>query len=207
MRPTSLRELTASDLMTREVVRFTEEMPLREAASLLLKNQISGAPVVDGEGRCVGFLSAVDFVRWAVQRDRLTKPTSAALPITCPFQLKHKVQDGHEATLCILPPGMCPVQVEQKGPDEEKLLICSQPHCVLADWQVVDAERSPANEVRHLMTADPVTVGPETPIRILARFMIDAHVHRVVVVDEDRRPIGIVSSTDVLAAVAYSEGE
>jgi CBS domain-containing protein len=207
MRPTSLRELTASDLMTREVVRFTEEMPLREAASVLLKNQISGAPVVDGEGTCVGFLSAVDFVRWAVQRDRLTKPTCAAFPITCPFQLKHKVQNGHEATLCILPPGMCPVQVEQKGPDEQKLITCSQPHCVLADWQVVDTEPLPADKVRHLMTADPVTVGPETPIRTLARFMIDAHVHRVVVVDEDRRPIGIVASTDVLAAVAYSEGE
>jgi predicted transcriptional regulator len=31
--------------------------------------------------------------------------------------------------------------------------------------------------------------------------MIDAHIHRVVVVDADERPIGVVASTDVLAAV------
>ena len=55
------------------------------------------------------------------------------------------------------------------------------------------------------MTADPVTVSPHTPIGKLARLMLDAHIHRVVVVDEQRRPIGIVSSTDILAAVAYAD--
>jgi CBS domain-containing protein len=55
---------------------------------------------------------------------------------------------------------------------------------------------------RH-MTADPVMASPATPITRLARMMIDAHIHRVVVVDEGRRPLGMVSSTDVLAAVNY----
>jgi CBS domain-containing protein len=206
MQATSVRELAASDLMTRQVVRLTEDMPLREAACLLLKNQISGAPVVNGQGKCVGVLSALDFVRCVVQRDSIPKTASAPWPITCPFQLKHPVPNGHEVTLCILPPGACPVQVEQQGPEEQKLITCSQPHCVLADWQVVGVEKSPAAQVRHFMTTDPVTVGPETPVRILARFMIDAHVHRLIVVDEER-PIGIVSSTDVLAAVAYSGDE
>jgi CBS domain-containing protein len=207
MQATSVGELTAGDLMTRDVVRLTKDMPLREAACLLLKNQIGGAPVVDKQGKCIGVLSALDFVRWAVQRERLPKVTSAPLPITCPFQLKHRVRNGHEETLCILPSGACPVQAEQTGPDQQKLITCSQPHCVLADWQVVDVEKSLADELRHYMTADPVTVGPETPIRYLARIMIDAHVHRVIVVDEERRPIGIVSGTDVLAAVAYSGDE
>ena len=53
--------------------------------------------------------------------------------------------------------------------------------------------------------ADIVTVGPQTPLSKLARTMIDAHIHRVIVVDEERRPIGVVSSTDVLAAVAYAD--
>jgi CBS domain-containing protein len=93
--------------------------------------------------------------------------------------------------------------VEQEGAGGQKLITCGQPHCVLADWQVVDVEKTPADDVRHFMTADPVMVGPDTPLRILARLMIDAHVHRVIVVDEARRPVGIVSSTDILAAVAY----
>jgi predicted transcriptional regulator len=32
--------------------------------------------------------------------------------------------------------------------------------------------------------------------------MVDAHIHRVLVVDDQNRPCGIVTSTDVLAAVA-----
>jgi CBS-domain-containing membrane protein len=38
-------------------------------------------------------------------------------------------------------------------------------------------------------------------------MMIDAHIHRVIVVDKKRRLIGILSSTDLLAAMAYSDGE
>lgn len=69
------------------------------------------------------------------------------------------------------------------------------------------AEKLPTNAVKNYMTANPVTVGPNTPIRFLARQMIDAHIHRVVVVDEGQRPIGIVSGTDVLAAVAHADTE
>jgi CBS-domain-containing membrane protein len=51
--------LTADDLMTRDIVRLPEKIPLREAANVLLRNQVGGAPVVDSGGRCVGVLSAV----------------------------------------------------------------------------------------------------------------------------------------------------
>jgi CBS domain-containing protein len=36
-------------------------------------------------------------------------------------------------------------------------------------------------------------------------MMLDAHMHRIIVVDEQRSPIGIVSSTDILAAIAYAQ--
>jgi len=43
---------TAADLMTRNVVQLPQEMPLRDAACFLLRNQIGGAPVVDIQGKC-----------------------------------------------------------------------------------------------------------------------------------------------------------
>jgi CBS domain-containing protein len=182
-------------------------MPLREAARRLLEKQVGGAPVVDAAGNCVGVLSATDFLRLSVKRADVTKPLSPPLPITCPFQVKHRIRGGLEATCCTLPPGVCPIQVQQKDEEGKDLLVCSQPHCVLTDWQLVDVEKLPAEEVRHYMTADPVTARPETPIRDLARWMLDAHIHRIVVVDEEQRPVGIVSGTDILAAVAYAESE
>jgi CBS domain-containing protein len=203
---TSLYTLTAGDLMNRDVVVLPQEMPLREAARRLLGRQVGGAPVVDSWGKCVGVLSALDFVRLAVGRADVTHPTAPPLPITCQFQVKHTNAEGREVIVCTLPPGACPLQVQQLGPDRTEIMVCSQPHCVLTDWQVVEVEKLPTDEVRQFMTADPVTVPADTPIEELARKMLDAHIHRLIVVNEGQRPVGIVSTTNILAAVARGEG-
>ena len=202
-----LQALTAADLMKPDVIRLPEDMPPRDAARLLLRNQIGGAPVVDAQGKCVGVFSAIDFLRLSEMRADVTRPTGPPLPITCSFQTKHRTSDGKEVMLCTLPPGVCSIQVKQEEPGGETLIVCSQPHCVLVDWQVVDVEKLSTDEVRRFMTPDPVTARPATSIRVLARMMIDAHIHRIIVVDEERKPIGVVSSTDVLAALAYSDDE
>lgn len=201
----ALRELTAGDLMTRDVTVLSEAMPLREAARLMLQKQIGGAPVVNADGQCVGVLSAIDFVRLAEKRQDISQNMAPELPITCPFQVqaKHRRADGSERILCLLPPGVCPLQETQRNGKE--LLVCREPRCVLCDWQIVEIEKLPGTEVGRYMTPDPVTVSAATHVRDLARRMIDTHIHRVIVVDERQKPIGVVSSTDVLAAVAYHE--
>jgi CBS-domain-containing membrane protein len=203
----SLHELTARNLMNPDVIVLPAKMPLRDAARLLLQRQVGGAPVVDADGCCIGVLSVTDFLRMAVKRADAEAGLSPPSNVTCPFQVKHRIPDGHEVILCTLPPGVCPIQLRQKRPDGTEVTVCSQPNCVLSDWQVVDLENLPMDEVRSFMTPDAVTVQPDTLIRNLARLMIDAHIHRIIVVDERRRPIGVVSSTDVLAAVAYSGDE
>lgn len=47
----------ASDAMNREVVCLRPEATVEEAIRLLLKREISGAPVVDGDGQLVGIIS------------------------------------------------------------------------------------------------------------------------------------------------------
>jgi CBS domain-containing protein len=197
--------LTASDIMTCGVVTLPAELPLRDAARVLIQNHISGAPVVDARRRCVGVLSAMDFVRQVGRRDEMTPRHPATLPATCGFQAKHNGLDRKEITTCTLPPGVCSIQVKHVGPQGKDVVVCSEPHSVLADWQMVEVEKLPTDAVSHYMTADPVTVPTDTSIITLARMMIDAHIHRVIVVDEEDRPIGIVSSIDILAALARME--
>jgi CBS-domain-containing membrane protein len=60
-------------------------------------------------------------------------------------------------------------------------------------------------EVHQFMTSDVVSVPPSTGLVALARKMLDAHIHRIIVVDEDGRPVGVVSTTDILAAIAQGE--
>lgn len=114
--------------------------------------------------------------------------------------------DGGETVLCTLPPGGCPIQRQRTDAAGSEMVVCSEPHCVPVDWQVVEVEKLPLDAVHRFMTADPVTVTPDTPLGVLARQIIDAHIHRLIVVDDQRRPIGVISTTDIAAVVAYAEG-
>jgi CBS domain-containing protein len=59
-----LFERTAEELMTRDVVCIPRAMTLRGAAHRLIELDISGAPVTDDQGRCIGVLSRSDLVRF-----------------------------------------------------------------------------------------------------------------------------------------------
>lgn len=54
---------TAREMMTRELVTLRPDLPAVEAAAVLLKHGISGAPVVDEEGHLLGLLSEYDCLR------------------------------------------------------------------------------------------------------------------------------------------------
>ncbi|MEM9173656.1 MAG: CBS domain-containing protein [Myxococcota bacterium] len=57
------RILTAQDLMTAGLVTFRPDQTVLEAIESLTKHGVSGAPVVDREGRLVGILSELDCLR------------------------------------------------------------------------------------------------------------------------------------------------
>jgi len=152
----TLFRLTAADLMSASLVLIPEEMSLKGAAHQLAQASVTGAPVVNHEGRCVGVLSATDFVHW-MDRDEQGVAACAAAPAFC------------------------------------------------ASWQIVDHDKIPDATVRDYMTRDPVMVVASATLGELARKMIDVHIHRVIVTDFSNKPIGIVSSTDILAAVVRAD--
>ena len=59
--------LRVVDIMSRQVVTVSADQKMTDVACLLIDKNVSGAPVVDPEGRCVGILSATDFVRHQCQ--------------------------------------------------------------------------------------------------------------------------------------------
>jgi CBS domain-containing protein len=196
-----LRALTAGDLMSRDIKTVPAGMPLRDAAKELARLGVRGAPVVDGDGRFVGVLSVSDLARWAA---RGAGP-SASPPRDCDHQEVVRESGGQETVVCTLRPGGCALQRVRARKGGPPVVACADPHGVCTDWQAVDVASLPAEDVRHAMTAWPVTAGPSTPLPGLARQMLASAVHRVVVVDTDGRPIGIVSATDILRAVANTD--
>jgi len=61
----------------------------------------------------------------------------------------------------------------------------------------VDLSAKPGRRVREVMTADPVSVGPDAPVEEVAALMLDQMVRRVPVV-EAGRVLGIVSAADII---------
>jgi CBS-domain-containing membrane protein len=60
--PGRLGTLRARDVMTPDVIVLREADAIDEAVQTLRANHITGAPVVDGDGRFVGLLSITDLV-------------------------------------------------------------------------------------------------------------------------------------------------
>jgi CBS domain-containing protein len=64
--------LTAKDIMTKDVVTVKPDTSIEELASLLVKNRISGAPVVDDAGNLYGIVTEKDLIS---RNKRLHIPT------------------------------------------------------------------------------------------------------------------------------------
>jgi CBS domain-containing protein len=54
--------MIASDIMTRKVCTIRPEASAQEAAQLLDQRRISGAPVVDSNGRLIGIITEADII-------------------------------------------------------------------------------------------------------------------------------------------------
>lgn len=152
-----LLDLTASDVMSTEVVTIPRHMSLQAASHRLSQCGISGAPVIDDAGKCVGVFSKTDLMRFFDQQ---------------------AVASG----------GWDSCQGE-----------------VFADWQVLDLDSLPLDEVDRYMSTRMVTAPPNTRVAELARMMHEAHIHRILITDTMERVIGVVSSMDILRALAAED--
>jgi CBS domain-containing protein len=128
---------SVAELMTRDPVLAHIDMPLIEAAQLMEFYQVSGLPVIDWSGACVGVIS---------QTDLLHARTTAALR---------------------------------------------------EDW--------PGLKVRHLMTEPAVTMRSTATIDEAGELMDRLRIHRVVVVNGDDEPIGLLSVTDLVRSLASAD--
>jgi len=80
---------------------------------------------------------------------------------------------------------------------------------VLSRSDLMDPERHEGaldgKEVADLMTPAMFTLHPGTPVIQAIRLMVREGIHRVIVMDERREMVGIITSSDVLGALARGD--
>jgi CBS domain-containing protein len=148
-----LETLLVKDIMNTNVLTIAESDEMHKAAQNIFDAEVTGAPVVDALGKCVGVLSATDFVGRDAGRHELQ-----FLSRTNPNQ---------------------PYQLECMNDN----LVCSH--------------MSPLVQ----------TVAEDSTLIDAARIMCIEGIHRLVVVDQQDRPVGILSTLDITAALVHSIDE
>lgn len=146
-----LKTLTVADAMSHNLITISNNSTLSEAADVLCEYRITGAPVVDECGRCVGVISGSDFIHSKAEELEVTK-------------VHHVLQRGSL---------MEPFSIEEVRHDL----------------------------VRSHMTPGVRTVGADVPLVQAARSMVKDHVHRLIVLDQEGRPFGILTSLDLVSTL------
>ena len=160
-----MTKTTAAEIMVRDVATVWQTHTLAQAAAVLLREQISGMPVVNEEGVCVGVISLMDILR--------------AEEIVADEQQKVASSSYFDSALT-LPTGVYAERLEEL---RDKLAPAS------------------GRFVKEFMTTDLVSVPQDTQLDKIVTSMVDAHIHRLLVLDADRHLQGIVTTIDVLAAL------
>lgn len=144
--------------MNTNVLQIDANSSMEQAAEKMRTGGHSAAPVVDESGRCVGMLSASDFLkRECGGRPWLDDPPAA---------------------------GSQPATDSPHNYDEET-----------------------PDYVNRFMHPAVQSVSSDASLMQAANIMCSAHVHRLPVLDSQGRPIGIVSSMDVVAAMLNAMDE
>lgn len=163
MRQRTVDQLTAGDMMTTSLVAVAPADTLRDAMAVLVRCHVSGAPVVDGDGRCVGVLSTTDILR--VEKQYGAESNEANTSAVQIFDAELNRWEGIQLAPAALEP--------------------------IAEIRV-----------RDVMSPLPVAIGSSASLVDVAKSMYDQHVHRVLVVDDDAKLQGIISTFDFVRVLA-----
>lgn len=183
-----LRARTVSGIMHSDLVTVEAGMTLREAVEVLRGAGVSGAPVLRGS-RLVGVLSGTDILE--------LEATSRA------------PSEEPSATLGWSEGAPLPDEEEMENPSA---FFFARREDAEAIWNRMSAPDGPVwdqlerHTVEDVMSRDLVTVSSWTPLPEAARLMLDHHIHRVLVVDDDDL-VGVMSAFDFVRLVAEAPGD
>jgi CBS domain-containing protein len=185
--------LRLHEIMTRDVLTVSPTTTLREAAELLSTRHVGGAPVVEGS-RVVGVVSASDILAFAATSD--SAPDTSAAPDADDWD---GACDGEDDG----PGGFFGARATALDLDlvDEMTGARRGPLPGAMDDAAAGLDALDRHLVAEVMTRRVVALPPAADAVSAARRLRAAEVHRVLVVDGDRL-LGIVTTTDIVRAVA-----
>ncbi|HEX9374495.1 MAG TPA: DUF190 domain-containing protein, partial [Roseiflexaceae bacterium] len=219
--------LTVADVMRRDVVALAPETPVRAVIALLIDQALRSVVVVDAAGHVLGIVTDGDLLR----RGGMDLPIDLrqALPLLeRAAELTNVPDRPHRAIDVMTPDPITIVQTIALGQaaalmaehdlkrlpvvDDQRRLVGMVSRADLLGTVAERLRQRPAEPLR-LPPGGPATIGDimlrdvptahrDTPLRAALDRLLETDKRRVVVVDDDRRVVGIMTDGDVIRRAA-----
>lgn len=181
--------LRVRDIMSTDIATVAPQTTIREAMELLARRHVSGAPVVSGQA-LVGVVTANDLMAFAAalpgvptERESVGEWTGwDQAPLADDAEQEAEAPSAYFTDLW-----------EDAGADvSERIAGVSSP-----EWNALEE-----HDVSEVMTRTPLTtIESDATAETAAELMRNDAIHRVLVTD-DERLVGVVSSLDIARAAA-----
>lgn len=178
--------LRVRDIMTPHVVTLAPDATLREAIDTLVTCRIGGAPVLDG-GRVVGVLSAPDVIEFESVTPVGSRGDEGEEEGT-PLEPAEEWSEGEDA-----PAAFFTDLWTDDGPTVSQRIASSEG----PEWDFLED-----HTVAEAMSRSVCSLPESLEVSAGAQRMLAAGVQRALVVSPDDQLVGILTTTDILRAVA-----
>jgi CBS domain-containing protein len=224
--PNPVRELpvalTAGEVMSREVTSVSRETPLREVVELMLSKVYRAVPVLDA-GVPVGIITNGDLVRKGGLGVRVELLEALDTPEV--HDVLNRLAATNKTAGDVMTPGPVTVHLTTPLPAVaevmtsrrlKRLPVVDEHGAIAGVVSRVDLLRTAARAIgrrepiprelglagdtplSEVMRRDVPTVHPETPLPELFQAVVSTRLNRALVVDADRRVVGIVTDAELL---------
>lgn len=193
---TTMRHLTAGELMSSPIQSVDLDTPLKTAANLLIKRDINRLVVTD-RGVPVGIISTSDFVASLAREEKSSRQTVADVMSDSILVCRDKTPLTSAARTMTQAGWRSVLVVDSKG---TPIGVVSGKDLLPYVVNGVD-EKLTVHDIMH----PALTIDIRAHLREAADVMIKNHHHRLVVIDRDDPqsfPLGIISSFDIVAEMA-----
>ncbi len=192
----TMRHLTAHDLMSYPVDTIDANMSIKEAAHTLIEKDVSRLLVTEN-GKPVGVISTTDFVASIARDEEPKRETVADVMSDAMLVCRGKTPIISAARTLIQAGWRSVLVVDAKG---KHLGVVSGRDLMRFVENGID-ESLTVRDVMH----QAFTIHIHASLREAADVMIKNHHHRLIVIDEedpDAFPLGVISSFDIVAEMA-----
>jgi CBS domain-containing protein len=224
---------TCGDAMTRDLATAREGDPLSTLLTQMAERRVKRLPVVTGEGRMVGIVSRSDVIRAlagagqspdvAVRRHITGRVASDVMRTDIvPLRESEALEQTVHAVVTTSAGRVAVVDERNRVVG----VIAVRDLLPLATAgsrpQLIDALAAPSGRIetfierlrshadrrtaRDVMRRDVVTVQPTTPLAEVLALMIDRALKGILVVDDERRLVGLVERAAIVEALAPASG-